>query len=80
MCIRDRLDESRFNKSPFATPLALLSSRTDTIKSLFDFALNVSFESAVIINAPPAVEFTTNCLRKVTDVTDVLALLSVFSV
>ena len=57
-----------------------MSSRTDTIKSLFDFALNVSFESAVIINAPPAVEFTTNCLRKVTDVTDVLALLSVFSV
>ena len=74
----DVLDESRFNKSPFATPLALLSSRTDTIKSLFDLHW-ASFES-VIINAPPPVEFTTNCLRKVTDVTDVLALLSVFSV
>ena len=69
-----------FRISPFATPPAPLSSRTDTTKSVFDFALNVSFVSAVTINCPLEVELTTNCLRTVIAVTDALPLLSVFSV
>ena len=69
-----------FRISPSATPLALLSSNTDTKKSVFDFALNVSFESAVTTRAPPAVELTTNCLRSLTEVTDALLLESVLSV
>ena len=72
-------DEFKLIRSPAAAPEPLFA-RTDTTKSVFDLALKVSFESAVTINCPLFVEFTTNCLRKVAEVTDELPLVSVFSV
>ena len=73
------LDEFILMTSPDAAPEPLFA-RTDTTKSVFEFAANVSFVSAVTINCPLEVELTTNCLRTVIAVTDALPLLSVFSV
>ena len=61
-------------------PIAEPASRMDNTKSVFDFAPKVSFDAAVTITCPELFEFTTNCLRTLTDVTETFSFESVLSV